>query len=508
MKELAGDILDTFPAILFHIDDAGNVLDFRPSKFIQNHPKPSKLPCPLGTLLPESKAAKIVRLSTTLEENGPPQPCRYSLLSNNLESHFEGRLSKTGDMTTVVVWDASERTKVEKEKEHLYRQLRQHQKTEALGQLTSGIAHDFNNILASILGYADLALDALETMGDPELLRYLQEIIDSGESARDLIVQMLAFARARPSDAIALMPSPLIKETIKILQSSLPSTIELNVSTEENLPQIKVDPTQFHQAIINLCINARDAIEEKGNINISVSKVQCQHADCSACQEHFEGEYIEITISDNGCGINPTFLNKIFEPFFTTKESNRNTGMGLSVAHGVIHDSHGHIVVDSQPDFGTTFRLYLPSIAKQKNIAPSLDNTRTFRGISMNAHILVVDDEESVARLQGELLQAKGFSVSVFSDPLQALDTIKGNPDGFDMLLADQTMPGLTGIELAKKALELCPHLPVVLNSAQGDRDYTGEAKAAGINAFLSKPIPSEVLLNTVVGLLKKSRAC
>ena len=504
MTNTTEDILDGIPAILFHIDEAGNILDFRSSPFIQHHPEPSALPCPLSELLPENKAAEILRSCATLEKSSPPRLCHYSLLINKRTRHFEGRLHKNNNITAVIVWDASENTKAEEDKHQLSEQLRQRQKMEALGQLTGGIAHDFNNILASILGYADLTLDAVESMGEPELIRYQREVIDAGEKARDLIMQMLAFSRAQPSDTIALMPSPLIKETMKMLQSALPSTIDVDITTEEDLPKIQVDPTQFHQAIVNLCINARDAIEQKGQINISVSKALCHDIDCSSCQARFKGDYVAVTISDNGRGINPILMNKIFEPFFTTKQSSNNTGMGLSVAHGIVHDSDGHIVVKSQPDFGTTFCLYLPVVTKQENTAAHRPSYNSQKNIDIDAHILIVDDEESVARLQGELLRARGLSVAVYSDSLRAIEAFKNNPDGFDLLLVDQTMPGLTGLELAKEALELRPGVPIVLNSAQGERDHTDDAKKAGIKAFLSKPIPSETLLCTIIEILKK----
>ncbi|MFC1748417.1 response regulator [Pseudomonadota bacterium] len=502
MKNLADDILDTFPAILFHIDDMGNVLDFRPSKFIQNHPRPKKPPCSLSEVLPEETAAEIIRLSEAATENKAPTHFCYNLSNEEKQSHFEGRLSKYDNITTVVVWDASEKTKADEEKHHIYEQLRKNQKMEALGQLTGGIAHDFNNILASILGYADLTLDAVDSMGETELVRYLQEVIDSGEKARDLIAQMLAFARAKPSDAITLMLNPLIKETIKMLQSALPSTIELDIKAEEELPLVKVDPTELHQAIVNLCINSRDAIGQKGTIDIGATHTQCDNFICASCQKPFTGSFAEISIADSGKGINPVLLDKIFDPFFSTKKSANSTGTGLSVVHEIIHDCKGHIMVESQPDYGTTFRLFLPIVEEKEKATSRTQKSISFKNVDIDSSILVVDDEESVARLQGELLRLKGFSAVVFSDALHALEAFKVDPNRFDLVLVDQTMPGLTGIELATEILGVRPDMPIVLNTAQGDHDYTEEAKEAGIRAFLTKPIPSETLIRTIADLL------
>ncbi len=507
MNDITDNLLDTIPAIMLNIDEAGNVIDYRASQFSAGHPEPETLPCPLNKLLSEHKAEELIQISKSLRPGQTPAPFHYSATVNSEKLYFEGRISKkVAGLTTLIAWDDSESKRAEEDKHNLYEQLRQSQKMEALGQLTGGIAHDFNNILASILGYADLTLDAVDEMGHTDLVRYLQEVIDSGEKARDLIAQMLAFARAKPNDAISLMPTPLVKETVKMLQSALPSTIELNITSEEDLPHIEVDPSQFHQLIVNLCINARDAIEEKGNIDITITHGEHFQNNCASCQSRFEGSYVEIAISDNGHGINPTFIDKIFEPFFTTKESNNNTGMGLSVVHGIVHENGGHIVVDSQPNYGTTIKIYLPAVEQQKDEVVKGGKAVSLKDIDINANILVVDDEESVARLQGELLRAKGFSAVVFSDSLHALEAFNVNPDRFDLLLADQTMPGLTGIELAREVLSLRPDMPIVLNSAQGDHDYTDEAKSAGIKAFLTKPIPSETLINTIIGLLANKK--
>lgn len=502
MKNLADDILDTFPAILFHIDGEGNVVDFRPSQFINNHPSPKTTPCPLSSVIPEQAAEEVIRLNSNAADKSAPILFQYNLVNSEEESHFEGHLTKNGDTSTVIVMDASERTKADEEKHHIYEQLRKNQKMEALGQLTGGIAHDFNNILASILGYADLTLDAVESMGEKELVRYLQEVIDAGEKARDLIAQMLAFARAKPSDAITLMLNPLIKETVKMLQSALPSTIEIDIRAEEDLPMVKVDPTELHQALVNLCINSRDAINEKGNIDIGAAHVECDQFTCASCQKRFSGTYAEISIADNGRGINPVMLDKIFDPFFSTKKSANSTGMGLSVVHGIVHDCKGHITVESQPDYGTTFRLYIPAVEEKEKSTTVRQKRISLKDVDIDSSILVVDDEESVARLQGELLRLKGFSAVVFSDALHALEAFKVDPKRFDLALVDQTMPGLTGIELATEILHIRPDMPIVLNTAQGDHDYSDEAKEAGIRAFLTKPIPSETLISTIADLL------
>jgi signal transduction histidine kinase len=507
MATLADEILDTLPALLFGIDDSGQVIEYRASPFIKGHPQPPQLPCSLFDLWPQTTAAEITRAITRLKHGQAPLQFSYSVdeeaNEHGRERHFKARISKQNGRFIIIAMDASEELSQEGEKQRLYEQLRQTQKMEALGQLTGGIAHDFNNILASILGYADLTLDAVEVMGEEDLARYLREVIDSGEKARDLIAQMLAFSRAKPNDAVALMPAPLIKEAVKMLHSALPTTITLNVNSEEHLPLIKIDPAQLNQIIINLCINARDAIGEDGAINITVAASQYQQLRCNSCQDHFEGEYVEIAISDNGSGIDPLLLGRIFDPFFTTKEFNRNSGMGLSVVHGIIHDQGGHIVVDSQPGHGTTVRLFFPAIPTATATTHPKSPPKT---LGIKATILVIDDEESTARLQGELLRNKGFAVEVFSDAFQALQSYRLDPARFDLALVDQIMPGMNGIAVAQELLELRPEMPIILNTTEEGRDDSNAAKAAGIRALLTKPIHSARLLNTIIELLQPQK--
>ena len=504
MTRLADEILDTLPALLFGIDGGDQVIEYRASPFIKGHPQPPHLPCTLLDLWPKTAVAEIVRATTRLKQGQPPLQFSYSVREEvnggDRERHFKARISKQNERFIIIAMDASEELSQEGEKHRLYEQLRQNQKMEALGQLTGGIAHDFNNILASILGYADLTLDAVEIMGEEDLARYLREVIDSGEKARDLIAQMLAFARAKPNDAVALMPAPLIKETVKMLHSALPPTITLNISNEEGLPLIKIDPAQLNQIIINLCINARDAIGENGAINITISASHRQPLRCNSCRERFEGEYVEIAIADDGSGIDPLLIERIFDPFLTTKEFNRNSGMGLSVVHGIVHDQQGHIVVESQPGHGTTVRLFFPAIAAAMDVATPKSLPKA---PDIKATILVIDDEESTARLQGELLRNKGFAVEVFSDAFEALQFYRLDPARFDLALVDQVMPGMNGIAVAQELLELRPEMPIILNTTQEGSDYSSAAKAAGIRALLTKPIHSARLLNTIIELLQ-----
>jgi len=242
------------------------------------------------------------------------------------------------------------------EKTRLSEQLCKKQRMEALTHLTGGMAHDFNNILASILGYADLTLESLKETGNQnELVRYIGEVIDEGEKARDLIKQMLAFTRTDPNKDIALNPAPLIKEIAKVIQASLPDSIDFSINTDPDIPKALIDPSRLSQAILDICANARDALAGmNGHISINISQATCHQTKCQSCQEYFDGEFIEISVTDNGKGIEPLVLEGIFGK--TTKTN----GTGLASTNDFLHEHHGHIIVESIINYGTAVRLLLP----------------------------------------------------------------------------------------------------------------------------------------------------
>lgn len=257
-------------------------------------------------------------------------------------------------------FDLTQRKQMEAERELLLMQLRQSQKMEAIGQLTGGIAHDFNNILAAILGYTALALDRYVPDQDGKLAEYLREVQTAGERARDLIANMLTFSRGGQGGAIAMDPVPLVKEVVKTLRPVLPSSIELNAAIDESLPMISIDPVQLHQIVMNLAINARDAVAGAGRIDIVLRYLGRIDALCNSCHRKTDGNYVELSIADNGQGIPEAILHRIFDPFFTTKEVGKGSGMGLAVVHGIVHEQGGHILVESAPQCGTTLRVLFP----------------------------------------------------------------------------------------------------------------------------------------------------
>ena len=251
----------------------------------------------------------------------------------------------------------AERIEAEEKKIALQRQLQQAQKMEAIGQLTGGIAHDFNNILASIMGYTELLKDKAVTVGDSKMQYYIEQIYTSSERARDLVAKMLAFSRESKTGGQTLSLLPILEDSLTMLSPIMTPRIELHTDFEVDLPMVLSNPIQIHQLVMNLCINARDAMHDNGRIDIGLKRVQLSGEVCDSCHDQIEGEYVELSVKDTGIGIESQILERIFEPFFTTKGLGKSTGMGLSMVHGILHELGGHILVDSSPDTGTLFRL-------------------------------------------------------------------------------------------------------------------------------------------------------
>ena len=395
-----------------------------------------------------------------------------------------------------IVRDITERQMMESEHAQLEMQLQQSQKMETVGQLTGGIAHDFNNILASILGYTELAqllVNHTGEQGPAKMARYLNEIRSAGERARDIISQLLTFSRTGASEQQLMALGPLLEETTSLLKPSLSSSIELSLNMDDPLPQIEADASQLHQVIMNLCINARDAMQGRGEITINLSQLKRHSGLCSACGEKFHGDYLKLSVTDSGSGIPEEVLTRMFDPFFTTKAIGKGTGMGLSMVHGIIHDHRGHIQV-STSDSGTTFTIYLPTAEahhptalaepRQTNDAP--------------AHIAVIDDEPLLVEFLEQLLIFNGYQVSGFSDPEEALNALTQQNLPCDLVITDRIMPGIDGIELASRLKQQRPELPLLLCSSN-IADFTKEeAENYGFSAFLPKPINSTQLLTLV----------
>lgn len=403
-----------------------------------------------------------------------------------------------------VVQDITDSKQAALEREQMQRELSQAHKMEALGQLTGGIAHDFNNILAIIMGSSGLAMKLSVRAGQDKVAAYLEKILRASERARDLVAQMMTFSRTDGSESEPMDILPLVKEDVKMIRPTLPSSIEivLVINPDEKIPKVLINPVQMHQILLNLSINARDAMNGKGTLTIGLGMTRIMNTECRICHQRISGEWVELLVGDNGSGISADNLQRLFDPFFTTKEVGKGTGMGLAVVHGIVRSHGGHILVESNPDCGTTFRLLFPPVVEE---VPELTERSQSSEVSprgQGRHVLVLDDEPDLAGYIGDLMELYDYKVTIATDSLEALKLLQEHPSEYSLLVTDQTMPRLTGMELINKIRELQPGFPVILCSGYSENIDKEGAERRGIR-YISKPIDSDSLLHAAGDLLK-----
>jgi len=360
-------------------------------------------------------------------------------------------------------------------------QLRQTQKMEALGTLAGGVAHDFNNMLAIIIGNSELALDDAQ---NETLRQNLNQILKASTRSRDLIKQILTFSRRDRGQKKEIKMAPLLKETCELLRASLPSTIHMNLNVRTRADTILADPSLIQQVVVNLAKNAADAMREAGGrLTISLSSVTVG-SDSLADKNVQPGHYAKLTVKDNGSGIAPDVKKRIFEPFFTTKEQGRGTGMGLAVVYGIVEGHNGVIEVESEIGKGSQFTVLLPQV----DACPSMEEDEEATVCLGDKRTLLVDDEPEVVEVAKTVLERMGCRVTAFTDSTEALNLFLQNPEAFDLIMTDQTMPDLTGIDLARKILRVRKDIPIVLITGYSEMVSPEKAREVGIREFVMKP--------------------
>jgi len=388
--------------------------------------------------------------------------------------------------------DITERRRAEIQQGELESQLRQAQKMEAIGQLTGGIAHDFNNILTSVTGYIVLASERAERAGAADIVRQLGQAHLAAQRARDLISQMLAFARRQRSERRPLVLAGELRQSAQLLRSTLPSSVQLQTSLDAAAPAVVGDSVQIEQVLFNLCINARDAIGGAGAIRIDLGAASLEGV-CASCRAPLRGRWVVLSVADSGSGVSDSVRERMFEPFYTTKPVGSGSGMGLAMVHGIVHDHGGHLLVDPVEPRGTRFRVLLPPAASAAAPAAMIEDDHDAPAAARLAgHVLLVEDEAMVAAFMAELLGGWGFEVTHCGDPLDVESRLAYG--AFDVVLTDQTMPGRTGMELAASCRAVRPDLPVLLYSGFGEGIDAAELKRLGVRALLRKPIEPEAL--------------
>ncbi|HTQ04609.1 MAG TPA: PAS domain S-box protein [Polyangiaceae bacterium] len=405
----------------------------------------------------------------------------------------------SGRSVLAVVRDVTEKLATERAKAELEAQLRQAQKMDALGTLAGGIAHDFNNILGAILAYSELI--KLDIDMPQQIEAYLVELRRAGERAKDLVQQILTFSRRQPQARRPIRVETAVRDALNLLRSTLPSTLRIDVRIGD-APLVLADPTQIHQVITNLGTNAAHAMRlGPGVLTVELVSVV---VDADGPRAHAELEarrYARLTVKDNGEGMPPETLKHIFEPFFTTKSPGEGTGLGLAVVHGIVREHEGAIFVESEPGRGTTFTLYLPEheVTLEDALEPPAELVR-----ANGESVLFIDDEAVLCRAVAGLLERLGYRVTARSDPTEALELFRRSPRAFDVVLTDLTMPGLTGVDVAREVLKLAPRKPVLVMSGFNSTWTADGLKALGVVDLISKPLGAVRLSESLAAALGK----
>ena len=393
----------------------------------------------------------------------------------------------------VVAHDITDRKRAQEEKAKLEEQLQQAQKMEAVGTLAGGIAHDFNNILSVIIGYTELIL--MSGNVDAEVKQNLKEIFSASKHARDMVKQILAFSRQSKQERKPIQVAHIVKEAIKMLRASLPTTISIQQHIEKDTGIIEADPTQVHQVLMNLCTNAAHAMNGKdGVMQISLKNVELDLSGPEMVPDLNPGPYLKLSVSDTGHGIAPDANDKIFDPYFTTKKKEEGTGLGLAVVQGIVNSYKGAVTFDSEVGQGTTFHVYLPAI-KRKLTNEEEISTPLPMG---QERILFVDDEQPLVEIGKQMLQRLGYTVAARTSSIEALELFKADPNRFDLVITDIVMPNMTGDKLAEKIIDIRSDMPVILCTGYSEKITRKDASEMGIQSFLMKPLVMRDLATTV----------
>ncbi len=398
------------------------------------------------------------------------------------------------------VQDITDRRQAEQVRQGLEAQLRQSQKMEAIGTLAGGIAHDFNNILAAVIGHAELLAE--DVGADQAGQEGIKGILEASRRARDLVQQILTFSRLREQERGLIPLEPVVREVLKLLRATLPSTIEIRttVTTEDHL--VLADATQMHQVVLNLCTNAAHAMQEHGGVlDVSYQPVRL---DAEQAQLHpglQPGLYMRLVVRDTGHGMDQLTLERIFDPFFTTKSPGEGTGLGLAVVHGIVQSHEGSITATSEPGEGTAFQVFFPAVEGRSTAVATED---TAMRLGSGEHILVVDDEPSLVRIANRLLERLGYRVTAHTHPTEALADFLKRPDDFDLVLSDLTMPQMTGLDLASRLLARRPDLPILLTSGYAGALDPAELRRVGVRELVGKPFLTRTLADAVARALHR----
>ncbi len=393
--------------------------------------------------------------------------------------------------------DVSQRRKAEKEKETLEKQLRHAHKMEAIGTMAGGIAHDFNNILAVILGYSELAKDDIPDWSPAH--QQLDEVIKASNRARDLVSQILAFTKKTDQNKVPVHIHHLIEESLTFLRATIPTTITIQHDLDPLSGTILANPTEINQILINLCTNSAQSMENDGGIlHVGLKSCNLTDNDLKNAPHLQPGQYVSLSVTDSGMGIEQENIPRIFDPYFTTKEVGKGTGMGLAVVHGIVKSHDGMIDVESTLGEQTQITTFLPLLHDDV-----VEKVSDLSSLPMGKEkILVVDDDAHIANLTQRRLSKIGYQVTAKTDSVDALEFFRNAPHSYDLVISDQTMPNMTGEKLAKNMREIRPDIPIIICTGYSSQIDAEKARRIGINDYMMKPVDFTTLATTVRNIL------
>ncbi len=410
-----------------------------------------------------------------------------------LEEMVSARTAELTQTNRLLKKEIEEHHRAEKEKLLVEAQLRQAQKMEAMGTLSGGIAHDFNNMLGIIIGNTELALDDVPDWNPAH--GFLEKIHLASLRAKDVIRQLLSFSRKTLGQRKVMDISPVIKESMKMLRATIPTSVEFREDVSGDLSWVLADPSQISQVMINLCTNAAHAMEDEGGVlQVNLEDVEIEGAEALPHPDLDLARYVKLVVKDTGQGIGTDVLDRIFDPYFTTKDVGKGSGLGLSVVHGIVKGHNGHIRVESTLGKGTAFEIFFPT----QDEVPDQEEKAVEHFPEGSETILFVDDEEAMVELNQQRLERFGYKVISETDASRALERFRTNPGQFDLVITDMTMPKMTGDKLAVEMLKIRPHMPIILCTGYSQKMSSHRAREIGIRKYLKKPIQMGPLTRAV----------
>ncbi len=499
------ELANSLPQVIFEVDADGNLIYLNHNAYALFGYTPEELAGGfqvLNAFVPEDRerVARDILLNVQGHDVGRQE---YTALKKDgtcfpVSVHANRVLQgQTATGVRGILIDLTEAKRAEEEKRKLEIQLQQAQKMEAIGALAGGIAHDFNNILAAIIGYTELALLNEAAAGASAELR---QALVAASRAKDLVKQILAFSRQAGEERMPVKVGTVMKEAAKFLRATIPSTIAMNLRIDESSGAVLSNSVELHQILMNLCTNAVHAIGERGGVlEVSVQNATIEPAQKRDFIELESGPYVRVSVKDTGHGMAPDVIERIFDPYFTTKEKGVGTGLGLAVVHGIVRKSGGAIKVESRPGQGSKFHVYLPRVDITEHLPADLPQPV----IGGAERILFVDDEKMLVDIGQKILERLGYQVEARTSPIEALELLRTKPDHFDLVITDQTMPGMTGDVLAMELMRIRPDIPVVVCTGYSQVIDPERARQRGIKALVMKPI----LIHDIAAAVRKALA-